>query len=127
MSMEVFFIDDDHAINRYHEIILAESAANLNLSLSFYDNPVNTLDILAKRENFPKVIFLDINMPLMNGWEFLEQYEHRDFPQDVVIVILTTSRNPMYKEKSAQIDLVKAYKTKPLDVGYFEEIVNQYC
>ncbi|MEM6630457.1 MAG: response regulator [Bacteroidota bacterium] len=125
--MNVFFIDNDHAMNRYHEIILAETAGRQNVSLSFSDNPIQALKLLGDEDPFPCVIFLDINMPLMDGWEFLETYGQSDFPQDVAIVILTTSRNPEYKERADQIDLVAAYKTKPMDVGYFEEIVGTYC
>ena len=78
--MDIFFVDDDHAINRYHEIILGKVAENLDLSISFHTDPVEVMDSFEQQKTqIPDIIFLDINMPIMNGWDFLNKYQENNF------------------------------------------------
>jgi CheY-like chemotaxis protein len=65
----------------------------------------------------PELILLDINMPVMNGFEFLKAYQGLEFPhkQSVVIVMLTTSLNPQDMEQIDELPLkIKGNLNKPL-------------
>ena len=94
----------------------------------------SAMDALAylksKKENgtCPDLIFLDINMPGMNGWDFLEQYNKLDkeLQNGVVIIMLTTSENPDDKAKAKSWSFVSDYITKPLTEEVLQEIITKY-
>lgn len=126
--MDVLFIDDDYAVNRYHEIILGKTARQSNLSLQFYTNPLEAIDYFksAKKSEYPKLIFLDINMPLMNGWEFIDEFENINLAEDISIIILTTSSNPSYKSRADALKPVKEFKNKPMNEVNFKHLIEKY-
>lgn len=83
-----------------------------------FQQPEDALAIL-KLEDRPTVdvIFLDISMPRMSGFEFLEKAAEILGPDTVkTVVMLTTSSNPVDEERARTFDMVKAYLNKPLTV-----------
>jgi CheY-like chemotaxis protein len=123
----ILLVDDNHDDNVFHQIILK----NIDI-VNRIDVVLNGVEALAylKKENQipPELIFLDINMPRMNGWEFLEQYKHLAAHQKarVVIIILTTSANPDDIKKAKEIEEVTGFETKPLSEKIMTEILNQH-
>src|SRR5580704_1681933 len=111
----ILLVDDNSDDNFFHQIIIKKMDV-----VNRIDVVINGVEALAylKRENQtpPELIFLDINMPKMNGWEFLEQYKDLDVKQKarVVIMILTTSANPDDIKKAREIEAVTGFETKPL-------------
>ena len=122
---------DDNQIDRYiietvikkagfaEEVISRESARSALKYLEEYAN---------NHEALPQVIFLDINMPAMDGWEFLTQYKMltKKATKTIVIVMLTTSLNPDDEMKSKEIKEVYGYRNKPLTRLMLEEIAIKY-
>jgi CheY-like chemotaxis protein len=114
----IIFIDDDIATNFLHQRSAdhAECAKEVKTFLS----AVDALEYLKndKSEDYvrPNLIFLDINMPVMNGWEFIEEYEKLNESQksDFVLVMLTTSLNPLDKIKAKELNLISDFENKPL-------------
>ena len=74
------------------------------------------------------LIFLDINMPGMNGWEFLEAYKKLpdEQTQKIKILMLTTSNNPDEEKKAVDIPEVKGFIHKPLTLEKLEKAINVY-
>jgi CheY-like chemotaxis protein len=73
------------------------------------------------------LIFLDINMPVMNGFEFLKGYEKMEIQNksSVIVVMLTTSVNPKDVE-NAKHPFISGFLNKPLTESKINDILNQY-
>jgi CheY-like chemotaxis protein len=76
----------------------------------------------------PDLIFLDINMPAMDGWEFLAQY--RDLPSeqkaDTVLIMLTTSLNPDDELRARTIPEIAGFENKPLKQDRLKKLLKKY-
>jgi CheY-like chemotaxis protein len=69
-------------------------------------------------EMLPQIIFLDLNMPGIDGFKFIENFEkglHSDFRKKIKIVILSSSMNPSDAEKARKTGAVSQYISKPLN------------
>jgi len=113
----ILLIDDDEATNFYHKYILEESKVVEKIEVATNGEEAIKLLQNLKENNmpFPDLIFLDINMPIMNGWEFLMEYEKSEMLcQKNIIVMLTTSLNPDDKAKSKLYHSIFDFKNKPM-------------
>ncbi|MBL0048041.1 MAG: response regulator [Bacteroidetes bacterium] len=122
----ILLIDDNPDDNFYHERVIQKS--NAAHSVLAKTSAKEALDFLAAKkagEAPPELILLDINMPGMNGWDFLEAYQKLDseLKSQAVVVMLTTSQNPDDKKKAEKINIISDFKTKPLTKETLEEIL----
>ena len=76
----------------------------------------------------PDLILTDINLPGMNGFEFLEHYQQLsdELKVRLAVLILTTSLNPRDTKRAALFPDIKGYYAKPLTVDMLQAIVNQH-
>jgi CheY-like chemotaxis protein len=126
----IMLIDDDHPTNVYHRIIIEEGGfAGHIIVKQGAEVALEYLKTEFSEDNpRPDLIFLDINMPRMNGWEFLEQYE-KLLPQQRasnIIVMLSTSANPIDLRRAAENPFVMEYHDKPLSEESLAAIVSKY-
>ncbi len=123
----ILLVDDDNEDNYYHQIVINEM--NITERIEVALNGVEAL-IFLKNENMarPNIIFLDINMPKMNGWEFLEAYKELKAGQKakVLVVMLTTSINPSDKKRAEQFPDIIGFNSKPLTEQMISQILDRY-
>ena len=106
----IMLVDDDKVFINITGIILKRF--NKELAIQSYTNAAQALKILKDKNNNPDAIFLDINMPDIDGWKFLENLEKMGITTNVYM--LTSSIDPSDMEKSKTFASVKGYFTKPL-------------
>jgi response regulator RpfG family c-di-GMP phosphodiesterase len=125
--IHVMLVDDNHDDNFFHERAVKKSnPANIVIT---QNTAISALEYIRKREQpLPDLIFLDINMPAMNGWEFLNEYNklQTDLSNSVVVIMLTTSGNPDDKAKAQSWNFISDYVTKPLTKDLVDEISKKY-
>ncbi len=129
----VLLVDDNPGDIYFNTIILEEAGICENIKTA-NDGEQALLYLTKTREfgqeqSFPKpdMIFLDINMPRMNGFEFLRQFEKLDENlKTKVIILLTTSDDPEEKKEALALENVKEYITKPLDDTIINELLEKY-
>ena len=121
----ILLIDDDVNTNFYNRILFEQ--ANLSDEILEFQNATEGLDYL-KKENEVSLILLDINMPIMNGWQFLEAYEQLNKKQKeaIIVVMLTSSINMDDQEKAAKYDSVKKFIRKPISPELINEIMELF-
>ncbi|NKC01953.1 MAG: response regulator [Pseudomonadales bacterium] len=122
MSISSVMIVDDSEPDQFIAKNNVEKFDNSIEVLQAYDGQ-EALEILAELPTQPDFIFLDINMPRMNGHEFLEEYETWE-DNTVVVVMLTSSDQEQDKEKSLAYTCVKKYFSKPLDQSLLVDVVD---
>jgi CheY-like chemotaxis protein len=106
----LFLIDDDED----DQLLFRDALQQIDKGLAFLtaDNGVEALKLLEPPQVFPDIIFLDLNMPVMNGFEFLAEVRKFDHLQQIPIVIFTTSSNPDHVLRTHALG-ARAFITKP--------------
>ena len=126
----IMLIDDDPDDNFIHERVISKS--HVSKRVIAMEKAKDALAYLTSEKNtgdtHPDLIFLDINMPAMNGWEFLEAYNklNKSLQSHAVVVMLTTSDNPDDKLKAKSLNIASDFKTKPLTPEMLDDIIGKY-
>lgn len=122
MKKHIFIIDDDPI----SIIILKKNLELIAISQEIvtFSNGKDAFNHLEKEylKNEQYVIFLDINMPEMNGWEFLNKVEPFITPKNTTIYLLTSSINKADMDKAKLFSIIKEYLSKPINKDILKEI-----
>lgn len=125
----ILLVDDDDITNFVHESIITSTEVTEKVLIA--KNGLEALTLIREEKNdsgrCPGLIFMDINMPVMNGFEFLEAY-HRledDLRDSVIVVMLSTSLNPKDIEKTKERG-VADFLNKPLTSNKLLEVVQKH-
>lgn len=125
----IMLIDDNEDDNFFHQRVIKKYDPTIQvISMTTANDALAWLKSPRKANSlFPEIIFLDINMPGMNGWEFLSEYKalDRQLQSKILVVMLTTSENDDDLMKSKLINVVSAFKTKPLTHEMLHEAVSK--
>ena len=131
----ILLVDDDEPTNFLSKMIVDQSGCTDHVQVE--DSAERALQYLVESSEhgyappahlWPDIIFLDINMPAMNGWEFLEQYKHltKKHERNVIIIMLTTSLNPDDEEKAYRSGAVTEFRQKPLTKEILDEVLSKH-
>ncbi|CAD5268657.1 MAG: response regulator [Imperialibacter sp.] len=126
----VMLIDDNEIDNLINQKMI--EASTLSENIYVHTGAKSAIEFLRNIEKLgaaghsilPQIIFLDIDMPLMDGFQFLDEFEKfRVETKDICnIVMLTSSINPQDVNKSKKYNYVKKYINKPLTQDTLEKI-----
>jgi len=127
----ILLIDDEEANNFLHQMVIEHAKIDTFVQTTY--NGVEALEFLtctgkfSRAKDFPQpgIIFLDINMPKMNGWEFLEEYVKLPEEQKgkIVMAMLTSSLNQDDIDKSNKNTNLKGFINKPLTAAKLMTVI----
>ncbi len=114
MSLNVLIVDDDKMIILLHKVIVVKNSL-CERPLTF-SNGREVFDFLKTEFKMDQhyLILLDINMPVMNGWEFLEAIQSMPFANNVSIIMVTSSVDTGDKVQAQQYPQIITFLEKPL-------------
>ena len=130
-NLPVIGIVDDDLIYQFMltRIIDRNNLAEKVIPFSDGEKAIQYLtDNKASPENIPDVILLDTNMPIMDGWQFIEEYAimKTDIKKKVVIFMLSSSIDPRDIESASEISEISNYLVKPITLEEVKTILDSY-
>ena len=118
----ILLVDDDPMSNTYSTLIVKKQ--NPEAEVLTFNSGVEALSYLQSPSNpKPDIIFLDLNMPVMNGWDFMEEYEKLHLGIEVIVV--TSSNEHVDKEKSMSYKGVADYFIKPITLDNVKKLFSR--
>ena len=120
----VVLIEDDQAMNYYHQrLFVKQDFADEVLSYHSAKEALNGIKSLQQVTLL--YIFLDLNMPQMDGWHFIEELEKLKFDSNtqIKLFVLSSSVNPIDMMKAKQNSAVTDYLSKPLSIETITNII----
>lgn len=125
-SHATIFIDDNEIDNFIAEKVI--QAARFSEKIYIHKSAISALEFIKRYESenkkklFPSYIFLDINMPEMDGFRFLEELDklNLNFLKETQIIVLSNSLNPSDTEKALSFKNVTGYLSKPIKISDLE-------
>jgi len=85
----------------------------------------NLKSIIKAGEKLPDIILLDLNMPIMDGWEFLDEFTKIKTDKEITIYIITSSVDPADVNKAKEYDNINKYIVKPITLEALKEILTE--
>ncbi|MGY6561341.1 MAG: response regulator [Luteibaculaceae bacterium] len=120
-----YFVEDNDIFTIVFQTIFA-ACSDKYQELDVFVNGQVALHAIKASEELPDLILLDINMPVMDGWEFLESLkELNEAVNKIPVYILTSSIDPEDEVKAKEYPNVKGYVIKPLSKNRLIEIYEE--
>jgi CheY-like chemotaxis protein len=125
-KLNIFLVDDDHIYQFTAKKTLEAMGVSQEVSI-FMDGETALEYIkahLSDIDSLPDVIFLDINMPVMDGWQFVEEFQKLDLGKKVSLFMVSSSVDEADMNRSRQYPVIKEYIIKPVGRPRFEQLLS---
>ena len=122
-------VDDNPDDNYFHQRVIGKYDRSLKvISMESANEAMAFLKSNPHRENHPDLIFLDVNIPGMNGWEFLDAFNNLDaeLRNKSVVVLLTTSDDQQISSREKPRKFLADFQSKPLTVNILQDLKVKY-
>ncbi len=129
LNPDFIIVDDDHVNNYLSELIIHKVFPSADLQI--FTDPHAGLKYIGSHlpdtNSKPTILFLDINMPTLSGWEFLEEFERYGIAtkEQVRIYMLSSSIDPTDTDRIANSKIINGYITKPLTAENVKKAIGQ--
>lgn len=126
--MKLIIIDDEPIQHFILDRMLGRYFSSEKDHTIHSDNGTVILDFLTKNKNntdeLPDIIFLDLHMPIMNGWEFLDHFKkiRKEIAKSISIYVVSSSIDPIDISRSKRYAFVKDYIVKPITLPTLTKI-----
>ena len=120
----VMLVDDSRVDSFINCKILELNAITSNVSV--FDEAAKALEFLKSSLNIPDLIFLDIYMPSMTGFDFLEEFESlsQHIKDKCKVILLSSAFDTLEMQKLKRFNWISGYIVKPLTYESLEEITS---
>lgn len=119
----VLLIDDDRTTNFYNRFVLERNALAENVYEAL--TAQQALDFLQEKTGEIDLILLDLNMPMLNGFEFIDQFRSKGYNSDKIKIFMLTSSNHENDLEKMKDYGVTEYFEKPLDGSKLLKAINR--
>lgn len=120
MTRKVMLVDDVPTAN----FIMKKMIQKISPDFNVMDFILPELAINSIEENSPDLIFLDLNMPVINGWKFLDLMNEKNFENKVYI--LTSSTSQFDIQQSKQYKNVVGFLVKPVNLSTLTDLLKTF-
>lgn len=119
----ILLIDDDKAFQFMFDQLMESCGENLDYELHSEDNAFTALEYLNKLDKFPDYIFVDLLMPIMNGWDFLAHYKkHFSSKHSPRIIMISGSTFDSDRDKAVGFSFVSDFIAKPIELEDLSQV-----
>ena len=127
MRNELLLVDDDRIFNLLHTRLFEKAGVSKSSLKSFLggDECIAYLDDHASPGQTIFLVLLDITMPVMDGWDFLEELQTRSYKDNTLVVMVSSSVDGADKEKAKTYSQVLDYVEKPLSPRFIEQLKSE--
>lgn len=132
----ILCVDDDPITLMLCKMVISKSSfANEIITAQNGEDAINYFDELklnnlgSEMGRYPQLILLDLNMPVMGGWEFLDHFSQSDYAtifKDTKVIVLSSTIDPMDIDKSRTYPMVIDFMSKPITKEMLEDIKKMF-